>query len=96
MRGDPGLTETSLKRLEGRLREANEKIEAYLLVGDFNAHLRCLGYQEKNGNGGLINQFIEEKGLLLMNINDEYRGMYAWERRDSRSEIDFVFAKEKG
>ena len=66
------------------------------VLGDFNGHLGYLGEQEENENGKQINKFIEETGLLLMNIDTKCTGVYTWERGQQRSVIDLVMVNWKG
>jgi len=76
--------------------EAEYRGEVYIMIGDFNGHLGYLGYQEENENGKEINKFIEESGLLLMNIDEKCEGLYTWERGESKSAIDLVLINERG
>lgn len=66
----------------------------FITCGDFNAHLGYLGHQTENENGKLVNQFIEESGLILMNLDDKCSGTYTWERGEWKSAIDLVLSKE--
>lgn len=66
----------------------------YMIVEDFNCHLGYLRYQEENENRKIVNKFIEDSRLILMNI-DEKCTVYKWERGESKSAQDFVLANEK-
>ena len=94
-----GVAEKNWEKLEQLMvgiDEANERGEIYMMVGDFNGHLGYLGYQGENENGKIINRFIEESGMILMNIDNKCRGTYTWERGESRSAIDLVLTNERG
>ena len=65
-----------------------------IVLGDLNGHLGYLGYQEENSNGRIINDMIEENDLILLNIDERCRGIYTWERGDSRSAIDLVMVND--
>ena len=84
-----------LGEMRDRVREADEKGESYIAVGDSNGHLGYLGYQDENENGKSINKMLEESGLILMNVDEKCEGKFTWMRGDSKSAIDLVVAKEK-
>ena len=81
-----------IMRIVGKVEEREEKL---IVTGDFNCHLGYLGYQKENENGAMVNKFIEESGLQLINLDDRCNGMYTWERGESRSVIDLVLMNEK-
>ncbi len=78
------------------LREVEEKIRrrkadiGVLVLGDFNGHLGYLGHQKENRNGKLVNDFIDEMDMCLLNIEEECKGRYTWERGKERSVINLV------
>lgn len=86
---------TILRHLMRKAEEAEQRQQMYIAAGDFNGHLGYLGQQSENENGRWINNFIEESGLILMNIDAKCIGVYTWERGDTKSAIDFVLANER-
>ena len=79
-----------------RKEEADRKEEIFMIIGDFNCHLGYLGYQQENENGKIVNKFIEETGILVLNVDERCRGVFTWERGESRSVIDLAMANERG
>lgn len=84
-----------LEHISRKAEEAERKEEMYITCGDFNAHLGYLGDQDENENGRLVNLFIEESGLILMNIDEKCTGTYTWERGEWKSAIDLVLTNER-
>ncbi|MEL6646065.1 MAG: endonuclease/exonuclease/phosphatase family protein, partial [Pseudomonadota bacterium] len=80
------------EELENKLESRRE--EPTIIVGDFNAHLGYLGYQEENENGKRINELINRQGLTLINIDEKCSGVYTWQRGEQKSVIDFVLTNE--
>ena len=70
--------------------------EKILILGDFNCHLGYLGYQEENQNGRLVQRFVEDNGLVLLNADDRCTGEYTWERGMQRSAIDLAITNQEG
>ena len=81
--------------MEG-VEKAEREEESYIVVGDFNCHLGYIGYQEENENGKQVNRFIEESGLILLNIDGKSQGRYTWQRGEQKSVIDLGLINEKG
>ena len=67
-----------------------------IILGDFNAHLGYVGFQEENENGSIVNEFIEKNSIILLNLDEKCIGEYTWQRREQRSAIDFILANEGG
>ena len=65
-----------------------------MIIGDFNAHLGYLGPQKANQNGKLVNDFIENNSLVLLNCDPRCSGLITWEQRGQKSAIDFVIINE--
>ena len=85
-----------MNHLAKKIEEAERNNERYIITGDFNGHLGFVGYQEENENGRAVNSFMEETGLILLNLDDKCKGVYTWQRGDSRSVIDLVMINDKG
>ncbi|XP_068203194.1 uncharacterized protein PF3D7_1120000-like [Palaemon carinicauda] len=75
--------------------EEVEEDEALIIMGDFNGHLGFLGYQEENENGKKILEVINNKNLILLNVDEKCKGTYTWERGDQRSAIDLVLVNKE-
>ena len=63
-----------------------------LVVGDFNGHIHCLGYQREDTNGAMIMEWLNHYNLSLLNINEKTRGVVTWERANQKSTIDYALA----
>ena len=67
----------------GEIVEEAERVKRNLiLLGDFNGHLGFLGHQNENRNAKLINEFMENQSIMLLNINSRCEGTYTWEREE--------------
>lgn len=62
-----------------------EKIleEAVMLLDDFNEHLGYVGEQE-NVNGKMVNEWIWNYNLLLLNVDSKCSGTYSWSRGNQK------------
>ncbi|XP_068205230.1 uncharacterized protein PF3D7_1120000-like [Palaemon carinicauda] len=80
--------------LEKKIEEVEED-QALIIMGDFNGHLGFLGYQEENENGKKILEIINNKNLILLNVDEKCKGAYTWERGDQRSAIDLVLVNKE-
>ena len=66
-----------------------------IIAGDFNGHIRILGAQKINKNRSLLNNFIEENNLVILNMEEECEGETTWEARNQRSVIDYILVNKK-
>ena len=82
------------EKISQEMGEIVERVEArerkIIIVRDFNSHLGYIGYQEENGNGRIMNRFLNKYDHILMNIDDRCKGVYTWERGEMKSVIDCV------
>ena len=85
-----------LREIGIEVRKAEREEETIFVVGDFNGHLGYIGYQEENENGKLINEFMSENDLILMNCDEKCEGLYTWERQEMKSVIDLIFTNMRG
>ena len=85
-----------LREIGIEVRKAEREEETVFVVGDFNGHLGYIGYQEENENGKLINEFMSENDLILMNCDEKCEGLYTWERQEMKSVIDLIFTNMRG
>ena len=77
-----------LKKNRKKNEEIKEKLnegEETIIAGDFNGHIGILySTQEINKNGSLLNNFIEENNLVILNMEEECEGETTWEAMNQR------------
>ena len=66
-----------------------------LIIGDFNGHLRCLGYQREDVNGEMIINWMNQHSLTLLNIDEKTKGIVTWQRANQRSTIDYALVNNE-
>ena len=59
-------------------------------MGDFNAHVGIIGYQELNYNGKIVLDIMTENNMIMLNDMDKCNGTYTRSRGQSKSVIYFV------
>jgi len=67
--------------------------ENLMLIGDFNAHLEFLD-NRTNKNTIILERILDNTDLLLLNTLQNCTGRYTWERKHSKTVIDFALASE--
>ena len=60
-----------------------------LVVGDFNGHIQCLGYQREDTNGSMIMTWLNKYNIVLLNLDEKTKGTVTWQREDQKSTIDY-------
>ena len=85
------------KKIIGNLKKIIEenKDKKLMVLGDFNAHIGILGEQEVNQNGEEMIRFVEDAGLILLNIDRECTGEITRNFRDQKSVIDYVMVNDR-
>ena len=66
-----------------------------LFFGDFNGHVGFLGDQGVNRNGSMLLDFVDKWNLMLLNADDECKGLYTRVQGEERSVIDYYLVNEK-
>ena len=56
----------TLTEIVNEIKKCSEE-KLVFVMGDFNAHLGCIGEQETNYNGQLVLDFMTEQNMILMN-----------------------------
>lgn len=64
------------------------------LIGDFNGHIKGLGYQREDVNGRLVLDLEGRYRMNILNLDERYKGKFTWERNDQKSVIDFALVNE--
>lgn len=82
--------ETIKKEVEKIIAKVKEEHEAIMILGDFNEHIGSLGKQREDENGRTVLEWINEYGMILLNLDEGCNGLFTWQRREQRSVIDFV------
>ena len=49
-------------------------------MGDFNAHVGIIGYQELNYNEKIGLDIMTENNVIMLNDADKCKGTYTWSR----------------
>ena len=75
------------EKIIGNLEEGNE---AYLILGDMNGHTGLIGQQKENENGKMIKDWMNNFGLILLNLDEKCEGTYTWRRNDQKSVIAYA------
>ena len=55
--------------------------ESLIILGDFIAHTGSIGTQSIDHNGKMINEWLTEKDLILLNSDERCSGEITWKRR---------------
>jgi len=93
----------SSKGSEERNRKIQSEIESVvedendplLIIGDFNGHMNELGEQCEDINGRMVKRFINDYGLILMNLDEKCEGVTTWQRGEQKSVIDYALVNVK-
>ena len=78
------------KEMEKIIGKLEDKNEMYLLLGDMNGHTGLIGQQKENENGKMIKDWMNDFGLVLLNLDEKCKGTYTWGRNDQKSVIDYA------
>ena len=73
-----------------------EENEALIVLGDFNAHIGTIGYQDIDHNGKMIHEWLNEYDLILLNYDDRCTGEVTWKRANGnqKSTVDYILVNE--
>ena len=78
-----------VEKIVGKLEDLNQ---IYLVLGDMNGHTGLIGYQKENENGKMVKDWMNNFGLVLLNLDEKCTGTYTWGRNDQKSVIDYALA----
>ena len=93
-REDTERNDKITKKIEEHV-DKTECNENMILMGDFNGHLDFLGNQNCDRNGKFVKKLMDEKDLILLNIEEECEGIVTWEKKDMKSTIDFLLVNRE-
>ena len=76
------------KEIENKIE--NNKKEGLMILGDFNAHLEILDGRKEDENGKMINKWLNNYDLVLMNGDIKCKGTYTRTLGKQKTAIDMV------
>ena len=82
------------KEIESKMKRNAGK--ALMILGDLNAHTKILEPEKKeNGNGQIVNKWIDELDLMILNADEKCAGKWTRTRNNQQSAIDLVLVNRK-
>ena len=81
------------KKLE-KIIENNER-DGLMIMGDFNGHIKWWDGKEDDKNGGMLLEWIQDYGLIMLNMDDRCIGKYTWSRGENKSVIDYMMVNSR-
>ena len=81
------------KKLE-KIIESNER-EGLMIMGDFNGHIKWWDGKDDDKNGEMLLEWIQDYGLIMLNMDDRCIGKYTWSRGENKSVIDYMMVNSR-
>ena len=81
------------KKLE-KIIENNDR-DGLMIMGDFNGHIKWWDGKEDDKNGGMLLEWIQDYGLIMLNMDDRCIGKYTWSRGENKSVIDYMMVNSR-
>lgn len=81
------------KEIESKI-EKNDK-EGLIIAGDFNGHLKAIDGREDDVNGRMLIEWVEEQGLIMLNLDDKCEGTYTRIRGAQKTTVDYIMVNRK-
>jgi hypothetical protein len=69
-----------------------------MILGDFNAHMKKMEKDKKNGNnknGDELEKMVEELEVKIINKSEKCIGKWTWSKNNKKSIVDYVLACDK-
>lgn len=74
--------------------EKNEN-EGLIIAGDFNGHLRAIDGRDDDINGRMLMEWVDEQGMIMLNLDEKCEGKYTRIRGDQRTTVDYIMVNRK-
>ena len=75
------------------MKKENEN-EMLILLGDFNAHNGTTGTQSIDHNGKMLQEWLNNQDLIMLNYDNRCKGEITWKRGKQKSTIDYIMVNE--